>query len=91
MSEFDVRGQGVAISVRLAWLPGPNGRGALRANDRVIWHGALWCRRCQALGYDHADIDVVLEAQRLGVDHAPRVAACPVCGTLACDACRCCA
>lgn len=88
---LDVRMSGpVAITVRIQWWPGSGGRNAIRAQDRELWLGALWCQRCNRLGYNHDDIDAVLEAHRLSVDHAPRVAACSVCGALACDACGCC-
>lgn len=81
----------VLIAVRIQWIPGPNGRGALRVRDNAIWQGTLWCCHCHGLGYDHGDIDALLEAQRLGVDHAPRVAVCSACGAIRCETCRCCA
>ena len=77
----------LVISVRVVWFPCPGGRGALRTRDRVIWETALWCRRCFVLGFDHGNIDAFLEAQRLGVDHAPRVVDCDACGAPTCDAC----
>ena len=77
----------LVISLRIAWFPGPDGRGAIRTRDLEIWETALWCRRCHVLGYDHGDIDALLEAQRLGIDHATRVASCGSCGALRCDAC----
>ncbi len=87
---LEIHVSGMVIIVRVQWLPGPNGRGALRARDRSRWLGALWCQVCNRLGYDHADIDALLEATRLGVDHAPAVAACGACGVFRCDRCRCC-
>ena len=81
----------LVIALRLVWFPCPGGRGAIRVRDHAFWETALWCRRCNRLGYDHEDIDAVLEAQRLGVDHAPRVAECSSCGAFTCDACACCA
>jgi hypothetical protein len=85
---FEMRMPGpTVISVRIQWLPGPQGRGAIRALDEALWETALWCHRCHGLGYDHGDIDAVLEARRLGVDHAPRVVACDACGAPTCDAC----
>ena len=77
----------IGISVRIVWFPGPDKRGAIRTRDLEIWESALWCSRCHALGYDHENIDAVLEAQRLGVDHAPRVVDCGSCGVPTCDAC----
>lgn len=87
---LEIHVSGMVIVVRVQWLPGPRGRGAIRARDRATWDWALWCDACHTLGYDPADIDAVLEAQRLGVDHAPRVAACETCEALRCDRCRCC-
>ena len=77
----------LVISVRIVWFPGPGGRGALRVRDNEVWESALWCQRCGHLGYDHADIDALLEAQRLGVAHAPRVVDCGSCGAPTCDRC----
>jgi len=79
----------MVIEVRIVWFPGPDGRGAIRVRDLAIWETALWCGRCWCLGYDHGDIDAVLEAQRLGVERAPRVVVCETCETLACEACLC--
>jgi len=78
----------LVISVRIQWFPSPDGRGALRLRDGEIWYGARWCQRCNLLGYDHADVDDVLEAHRLGVDLAPLVADCEACGELVCVPCR---
>ena len=82
---LDVSCSGTVIAVRIRWFPGPQGHGAIRARDREVWHTALWCHFCHRLGYDHGNIDAVLEAQRLGVDHAPRVV--DACGQPTCDAC----
>ena len=89
MSEFEVFEVtycGMAIGLRIRWIPLP-GLGAVRMQDRLHWESARQCRSCQTLGYDHDDIDAVLEAHRLGVDHAPRVAACGACTAPTCDTC----
>ena len=90
MSEFlvlDVTCGPVGIRVRVRWLPLPEG-GAVRASDELYWAGARACRHCaKVVGYDHGDIDALLEAQRLGLAHAPCVAPCERCGKAACDRC----
>jgi len=88
MSEFEVTEiscAGTTASVRILWMP-TVGRGALRLRDQLLWEGARQCRACQTLGYDHANIDAVLEARRLGLDHAPHVGdglRCQTCSTKA--------
>jgi len=89
VSEFeilDVSYGGVVISVRLRWLFLP-GLGALRVADRAVWEGARQCAACRTLGYDHGDIDAVLEAQRLGIEHAPCIVPCASCDAPTCNAC----
>jgi hypothetical protein len=88
----------IVIRVRFDWIPAtPEWRGAIRASDGEIWDTARWCATCMAVGYDHGDIDAVLEAKRLGLDHAPSVTECSACAALVCNACaaptaaRCCA
>jgi len=99
--EFDmleVICRGVFIAVHVRWLPFPEG-GAVRKSDGEIWDGGQLCQ-CLRFGYDHTSIDAVLEAQRLGIAHAPRVVDCAACGRPTCDRCvdqtgtmclRCCA
>ena len=78
----------IVIRVRFDWIPStPEWRGAIRASDGEIWNTARWCEACLAVGYDHADIDAVLEAQRLGLDHAPHVTECGFCTAPPCDGC----
>ena len=77
----------LVIALRLVWFPCPGGRGAIRVRDHAFWETALWCKACLCLGYNHDDIDAVLEADRLGVRDARRVADCGSCGAPTCDAC----
>ena len=78
----------IVIRVRFDWIPAtPEWRGAIRASDGETWDTARWCGSCLAVGYDHGNIDAVLEAQRLGVESRPRVVACTLCGKSTCDAC----
>jgi len=74
------------IRVRVNWLLVPGG-GAIRVRDEELWERAQQCRRCRVLGYDRRDIDAVLEAQRLGIEHAPCVAPCASCDAPTCDGC----
>ena len=75
------------IVVRVVWAPLPEWRGAFRVRDREVWQTGRWCGRCRKLGYDPNDVDAVLEAQRLGVAHAPEVVPCDVCQAPTCNAC----
>lgn len=84
---LNIRYGPVLIAVRIRWMPIPGG-GALRVGDGLYWEGARLCQRCLRLvGYDHGDIDAVLEAQRLGLAHAPCVASCERCGKATCERC----
>ncbi len=89
MKEFqplDVSHGPVAIRVRINWFVIP-GLGAVRTRDGELWEHARQCHRCHVLGYEPGAIDAVLEAQRLGVEHAPSIADCALCGRPTCELC----